>query len=110
MTDGEIINDVTIAGVLVARPAFKPHPSRDSQATFSVESGNNIISCVAFGRVAGNLLRFGAAGCEILGQGRLTWPSDSGPPHVVVERLGFTNPREVAERFRWFDRPRKVKA
>lgn len=109
MTDEPIVNDITICGCLSARPSFKSHPCWDSEATFTVECGSNTVPCVAYGRVAGNLLRFGVAGAEVFGRGQLVWPGD-GKPHVVVEQIAFANPREIAEKFRWFDRPRKVKS
>jgi len=111
MTDDQLVNSVTVVGRLVARPSFKSHPHWDSEARFSVECGSNVVPCIAYGRVAGNLLRFGVAGAEVFGRGQLVWPGDdNAKPHVLVEHIAFASPREVAEKLRWFDRPRKVKS
>lgn len=101
MTDEQIVNDVTVCGTLSARPIFAE--TGGPRATFTIELGTNRVQCVAEGRIAENLLRFGAGGVEVVGQGQLIWQGGVGPPYVLVERIGFTNPREVGMKMAWFD-------
>jgi hypothetical protein len=52
--------------------------------------------------MAESLLKFGSAGVEILGHGHLQWfHGDTEQPYVLLDTLGFTNPREVASILGW---------
>jgi len=100
MTD-ELVNSVTVSGRLVERPDFSETEAGKPLARFWLSHGNNQVQCFAAGVMADNLLKFGAAGVEVLGHGHLEWFRDDPQPYVQLDRLAFVNPKEVASILGW---------
>lgn len=102
MNGGAMANAVTVSGRLVERPSFSETATGELLAHFWVQNGGNAVWCLCTGPVAENVRRFAHADVEVLVHGRLSWLSgESEQPHVRVNRLAFTNPREVAELLGW---------
>jgi len=97
---------VTIYGRIAQRPTMSETERGEPLAHFWVQSGDNRVWCVCVGHLAENVRRFGAVGAEVLGWGRLDWlHGQSDQPFVRLERLAFTNPREVAALMNWDMQP-----
>ncbi len=102
MTDEQLANNVTVSGRLMGRPDFSKTETGKPLARFWLVHGNNQVQCFAVGAMAENLLRFGAAGVEVLGHGHLEWfHGDTEQPYVLLDTLAFTSPREVANLMGW---------
>ncbi len=98
----DIANIVTLSGRLSERPSYSETETGELTAAFWLHRGNNAVWCICRGPAAQSAKRFAHAGIEVLAHGRLTWPSNNHEqPHVLVDRLAFTNPREVAELLGW---------
>jgi hypothetical protein len=100
MNDEEL-SSLTVTGRIVEQPRFTETVTGDSLAWFCVQLGDNLIECEAVGPLADNLRKFGGVGVEVLGCGRLGWRPGSERPHVRLQRLAFTSPKEVAEILGW---------
>ncbi len=102
MTDEHLANSVTVSGRLMERPDFSEIETGKPLARFWLSRGSNQVQCFAAGVMAESLLKFGSAGVEILGHGHLQWfHGDTEQPYVLLDTLGFTNPREVASILGW---------
>ncbi len=98
MIDEHLASSVTVVGSLVERPTFSESEMGEPLAHFWVELGNNRVWCICRGAVVQNVRKFGRAGVEIIGWGRLDWlHGQAEQPHVLIDRLGFTTPSELPE-------------
>jgi len=106
MTDEHLANSVTVSGRLMERPDFSETEAGKPLARFWLSHGSNQVQCFAAGVMAESLLKFGSAGVEILGHGHLEWfHGDTEQPYVLLDTLGFTSPREVANLMGWDMQP-----
>ena len=102
----EHLSTVTVCGRISEKPSLSETERGELLAHFWVQLGDNSVWCVAIGHLADNVQRFGAPGAEVIGWGRLDWPhGQPDQPFVRLERLAFTNPREVAALMNWDMQP-----